>query len=203
MLKRQWICQDSGKPRPPHISCSCRALAVSKGYSHWPFLVWKSRNVLRVFSYPPGSSVHGILQARLEWVAISYSRRSSRPRHLTQVSCIAGRFFIIWATREARRILEWVAMPSSRGSSQPRDWTHVSCIAGRFFIIWATREALQGLLCHLRNRRDGKSLTKWVCGAFADGRRDQGRLFRISLVCFSKKHNYRIFEIKRMLLYAS
>ena len=30
---------------------------------------------------PPGSSVHGIFQARiLEWVAISYSRRSSRPR---------------------------------------------------------------------------------------------------------------------------
>ena len=101
MLKRQWICQDSGKPRPPHISCSCRALAVSKGYSHWPFLVWKSRNVLRVFSYPPGSSVHGILQARLEWVAISYSRRSSRPRHLTQVSCIADRRFTVWATREA------------------------------------------------------------------------------------------------------
>ena len=113
MLKHQWICQDSGKPRPPHISCSCRALAVSKGYSHWSLLLWRSRNVLRVFSYPPGSSVHGILQTRiLEWVAISSSRRSSRPRHLTQVSCIAGRFFIIWATREDRRILEWVAMPS-------------------------------------------------------------------------------------------
>ena len=43
---------------------------------------------------PPGSSVHGILQARiLEWVAISFSRGSSRPRDRTQVSCIAGRFF--------------------------------------------------------------------------------------------------------------
>ena len=51
----------------------------------------------------PGSSVHGILlQARiLEWVAISFSRRSSQPRDWTQVSCIAGRFFTIWATREA------------------------------------------------------------------------------------------------------
>ena len=48
---------------------------------------------------PPGSSVHGILQARiLEWVAISFSRGSSRPRDRTQVSCIAGRFFTIWAT---------------------------------------------------------------------------------------------------------
>ena len=38
---------------------------------------------------PPGSSVHGIFQARLlEWVAMSYSRGFSRPRDQTQVSCI-------------------------------------------------------------------------------------------------------------------
>ena len=44
---------------------------------------------------PPGSSVHGIFQARvLEWVAISFSRDR------TQVSCIASRHFTIWATRE-------------------------------------------------------------------------------------------------------
>ena len=50
----------------------------------------------------PGSSVHGILQARiLEWVAIPFSRGSSRPRNQTWISCIANRFFIIWATREA------------------------------------------------------------------------------------------------------
>ena len=42
----------------------------------------------------------GILQARiLEWVAISFSRRSSQPRDQTQVSHIAGRFFTIWATK--------------------------------------------------------------------------------------------------------
>ena len=47
----------------------------------------------------PGSSVHEIIQARiLEWVAIHFSRRSSRPRDQTHVSCIAGRFFNIWAT---------------------------------------------------------------------------------------------------------
>ena len=40
---------------------------------------------------PPGSSVHGILQARiLEWVTISFSRGSSRPRNQTEVSCIAS-----------------------------------------------------------------------------------------------------------------
>ena len=50
-----------------------------------------------------GCSVHGILQARtLQWVAISFSRGSSRPRDQTRVSCIAGRRFTLWATREAQ-----------------------------------------------------------------------------------------------------
>ena len=49
---------------------------------------------------PSGSSVHGILQARiLEWVSRPSSRGSSWPRDGTQVSCIAGRCFIIWDTR--------------------------------------------------------------------------------------------------------
>ena len=51
---------------------------------------------------PPGSSVHGILQARtLQWVAISFSKGSSWPRDRTQVSCIAGRCFTVCTTREA------------------------------------------------------------------------------------------------------
>ena len=51
----------------------------------------------------PGSSVHGILQARiLEWVATSFSRVSSRPRDRTWVSRIGGRHFNLWATREAQ-----------------------------------------------------------------------------------------------------
>ena len=46
----------------------------------------------------PGSSIHGIFQARiLEWVAISFSRRSSQPRDWTQVSHIVGRCFTVWA----------------------------------------------------------------------------------------------------------
>ena len=50
---------------------------------------------------PTGSSVHRILQIRiLEWGAIPFSRESSWPRDRTRVSCIAGRFFTIWATRE-------------------------------------------------------------------------------------------------------
>ena len=49
----------------------------------------------------PGSSVHGIFQARiLEWVAISFFRGSSQPRDWPQVSRIVGRRFTIWVTRE-------------------------------------------------------------------------------------------------------
>ena len=51
---------------------------------------------------PPGSPAKGILWARiLEWVAMPSSRGSSRPRDRIRVSSIAGRFFTIWATREA------------------------------------------------------------------------------------------------------
>ena len=56
----------------------------------------------------PGSSVHGILQATiLEWVAISFSRGSSQPRDWTRISCIAGRHFILWATREPTLSLQF------------------------------------------------------------------------------------------------
>ena len=55
---------------------------------------------------PPGSSIHGILRARiLEWVAISFSRGSSWPRDWTQVSHIASRHFNLWATREVQNRL--------------------------------------------------------------------------------------------------
>ena len=50
----------------------------------------------------PGSSIRGILRTRvLEWVTIFFSRGSAQPRDWTQVSCIAGRPFTVWATREA------------------------------------------------------------------------------------------------------
>ena len=52
---------------------------------------------------PPGSSAHGILQARtLEWVALPSSRGSSQRRDWTQASHTAGGFFAIWASREAQ-----------------------------------------------------------------------------------------------------
>ena len=53
----------------------------------------------------PGSSVRGILEARIsQWVAISFSRGSSQHTDWTEVSCIASGFFTDWATRETNHI---------------------------------------------------------------------------------------------------
>ena len=50
---------------------------------------------------PPGSSVHGILQARiLEWVAMPFSRESSPLRDWTLSPALAGGLSTAWATRE-------------------------------------------------------------------------------------------------------
>ena len=70
---------------------------------------------------PPGSSVHGISQARiLEWVAISFSRGSSQPRDRTKslallvIYCIVSRFFTDWAIREASYKCSkmWTCLPT-------------------------------------------------------------------------------------------
>ena len=122
----------------------------------------------------PGSSVHGILQARtLEWVAVP-SRDPPHPEsqpaapalqadslplsppwkaQLRGVCVSHSVVFDSFATPGTVQSMEfsrpeywsgWVAIPFSRGSSQPRDGTRVSCIAGRFFTIRATREAHMG-----------------------------------------------------------
>ena len=63
---------------------------------------------------PPGSSVHGILQARrLNCVAIPFSRGPSQPKDWTQISCTAGSFITVWATREAQIAEMRVKQPSS------------------------------------------------------------------------------------------
>ena len=70
-------------------------------------LVAKSRLTLqphRLYT-PPGSSVHGISQARLlEWVAISFSRGHFQPRGQTLVSCICRQILYHWAKKEATSV---------------------------------------------------------------------------------------------------
>ena len=56
----------------------------------------------------PGSSILGILQARiLEWVAIPFSKGSSQSRDRTWVSCISGRFFPSRATRKPTPLINY------------------------------------------------------------------------------------------------
>ena len=74
-------------------------------------------------------SMEIILARILEWVAMPSFRRCSQPRHCTQVSHIAGRFFTFW-TPGIPKNMEWVAYPFSRGPAWPRNWTVVSWIAG-------------------------------------------------------------------------
>ena len=78
----------------------------------WPYMFkiiwkWKCQSLSHVQLFAthdcslPGSSVHGILQARtLEWVAILFSRASSWSRDWIRVSYIASGFFTVWATRK-------------------------------------------------------------------------------------------------------
>ena len=95
------------------MSCEKNAaLRVSEKIFNHLFFWWNkskcSRSVVSALCdpmdcRPPGSSVHGILQPRiLEWVAISFSRGSSRPRDRNWVFRITGRCFTLWATREAK-----------------------------------------------------------------------------------------------------
>ena len=59
---------------------------------------------------PPGSSVHGISQARiLEWVAISFSRESSQPRNWTHVSYIGRQILDHCAIWEAHKYC-WLSL---------------------------------------------------------------------------------------------
>ena len=69
---------------------------------------------------PVDYTVHGILQSRiLEWVAIPFSRGSSQPRDWVQVSCISGRFFTSWATREAQEYWSGEPIPSPADLPDP------------------------------------------------------------------------------------
>ena len=88
----------------------------------------------------PGSSAHGIFQARvLEWGAIAFSGliAQSCPNLCDPMDCSLPSSHGILQ----RRILKWVVISFSRGSSWPRNRIGVPHIAGRFCTVWTTREA--------------------------------------------------------------
>ena len=96
------------------VQCGCRNFKTrTRERREWDLLPhnlytrksesWKWKSLSRVrLCDPMDYTVHGILQARiLEWVAIPFFRESSQPRDRTEVSCMAGKVFTSWATREA------------------------------------------------------------------------------------------------------
>ena len=134
------------------MGCACVCVCVHA--SAHAYMVVQSLSCVRLFCDPvdyslPGSSVHGISQARtLEWVAISFSMGSSQSRDWTWVSCIDGWILYHCTTRESKvkvtqlclilgnpmdcsplgfsvhwilqtRILEWVATSFSRDLPDP------------------------------------------------------------------------------------
>ena len=89
-------------------------------------------NSLWLHGLLPARILRGILRARiLQWVAISFSRKSSWPRDQNHVSCIIDRFFTVWATREAP-----VMLPNPYLTSHSK-------MSGS---IWVTTPALSGSL---------------------------------------------------------
>ena len=104
----------SGRVLAKYLIMGYKVIYMESYYCH-TLKKWKSLNPVWLFATLwtaacdpmdcslPGSSVHEILQTRIqEWVAIPFSRRSSQPRDWTQVSHIVGKFFTVWATMEAQ-----------------------------------------------------------------------------------------------------
>ena len=87
----------------------------------------------------PGSSVRGILQARiLEWVAIPILQGIFPTQGWNPGLPYCRRILYHLSHQGSLRMLERVAYPFFRGSSWPRNWTRVFYTAGGFFTNWAT-----------------------------------------------------------------
>ena len=98
----------------------------------------------------PGSSVHGILQARiLEWVAISFSSRSSQPRDGTWVSHIVGRCFNLWATREAHEYKKHMPYNIYDSSSLKCVFGLSAFLFDNWKVLYRKYKTLPSLLCRL------------------------------------------------------
>ena len=112
MIKENWASTLSSNTLPPLNFFSTLYLSGSlkvKVAESWPTLCDH-------MNY----TVHGVLQARIqELVVVPFSRGSSQPRDQTQVSLIAGGFFISWTTREAQEYWSGQPIPSPADLPDP------------------------------------------------------------------------------------
>ena len=141
----------------------------------------------RLYSLP-GSSVHGILQARiLEWVAIPFSMGSSQPSDWTWVKpepTSQADFVTIWATREAQRRLRAEEMMLSNCGPGEDSWESLgeqgdqSCPSSRKS---TPKYSLEGLMLNLNLQSFGRlmpradSLEKTLLLGKIEGRRRRGQ----------------------------
>ena len=92
----------------------------------------ESHSVLSDSAIPcslPGSSIHGILQARiLEWVACSFLHGIFPTQGSNPDLPNCKQILYCLSYQGGPKILEWVTYPFSSGSSRPRNWTRISCI---------------------------------------------------------------------------
>ena len=134
------------------IICSFLSMLV-----HWVFRVcvcvpWACVHALPlcdpVGCSQPGSSVHGIFQARiLEWVAIS-SSRSSQPRDWTRIcisclSCIGRQILYHWEACFLVSLLDvvfsvWNVLPFCLGNHCCLKWPLLPCVLQEAFLKWRT-----------------------------------------------------------------
>ena len=132
---------------------------------------------------PPGSTVHGILQARiLEWVAISFSRGSSRPRDQTQVSHIAGSLF----TDQVFRKDTWSPLIKNPPPTHSQGYSsHSRCIS--YFLRISRKLSWENIYRSktLVFGEEGKDLcTVWISLGT-----EQSRFGRQWLICVCVRHS--------------
>ena len=122
-----------------HANC-ISILALSKSISHSVM----SNPLWPIYCSPPGFSVHGLLQATLEWVVISFSRGSSWLTDQSQLYCIAGRLFTDWVTLEAPVLSKvYIIIPIYR----QENWNPMCLYLAGLYILTQNSIIFLAILC--------------------------------------------------------
>ena len=123
------------RPMPPLETPGHSQASLGQSYESESEVAQSCSTLCDTMDYSlPGSSIQGIFQARiLEWVAISFLRRSSQPRDWTCISCIVGRGFTIWATRDGSPSIVYYNSLASfsrkicKFVDSEAQWSHLRC----------------------------------------------------------------------------
>ena len=131
----------------------------------------------------PGSSIHGIFQARiLEWVPVPFSRGSSQFKDQTQVSHVAGGFFTSWATREAQEYWSGYPVPSQQiFPTQESNWGLPHCRRILYQLSYKGSPTLIFLRKTLHNRVERASWLVTISTCWEGGVPEEGWILPLIL----------------------